>query len=222
MAHVLYGTPHPAYREMILRDSRGWFSPPPEYVWIPSGARRSKRLLDVAGGIEPESGLSLKAGQLPHRAIQILSFDFYRPIRPGALFAYLFREEYFNPVTSIDRVHHVLMKTRRWLARNEVPLAIVEKRGEYRIQGTGPYGLRRHLGENAFPLTTVGALLRRLELAGLSQFVSRDVRDGLRLSKAGTARFLVQALAEGRVVGTGQGCLRRYRLVARGGRPLRG
>lgn len=210
---VYYGTPHSPYREMVLRDSRSWYSPPADYVWDPSGARKQKRILDVESGMELGTRIRLKPGQLPHRLLHILASDFYRRHRPVPLFAQLFPGEHFSPVTSIARVHNVIMNTRRWLSRCGIPLAITEIEGHYHIDGKGPYGLRRMLASQSSPPSPVGALLRRLEVEFSGAVINRQaVTERLGLSQSGAIRLLKDAITRGKIEPLGSGPSRRYRI----------
>jgi tetratricopeptide (TPR) repeat protein len=209
MSHVYCGTPHEAYRSMILRDSGAWFEPPAEYIWkLESDA--PKRVLDVDSGMELGTTIALKAGQLSHRSLQVLASDFYRTHRPVALFGQLFAGEHFSPVTSVDRVHHVMMKTRRWLASHRIPLAIAETGGQYRLEGRGAYGLRRTLTVSA-PLGPVESLLLRLRGDSKLEFGSGWVQARLGLSRTGAVRLLREALKTGAIEARGKGPARRYR-----------
>lgn len=213
---VYYGSPHTAYRELILPRFSG---PPPgdEYLLHtrPSGEAWPLRL-DLYSGELANAKKPLKPHQLPHRFLKALCSDLYRPILLGTLFSRLFPQEHFNPTTSPDRVYQGLRRVRRWCAENDFVFHIDTVGEGYLFRLRGPctirYG-REFLGQPA-AVPPAEERLQRLRLhLGDGLFSAKTASEILSLPLRSTNRFVKDSLESGQLVQIGQGAKTKYRLA---------
>jgi hypothetical protein len=131
--HLYFGTPFESFRQRILRTADHGFSLPDHYLW--SQARQPAVTLNLVDGHikGPWPGRALSLGQSVHRFLMLLARDFYRPLPVLSAFAGLFPDEYINPLTSANRVHQVVLRSRQWLKENHFPAEIEEIDGAYRL-----------------------------------------------------------------------------------------
>lgn len=140
LTHLYYGTEWDPYRKRILASFGSRLKIPGEYEWVLKGGKTSARL-QVWDGAWEGTGAQPKPNQGIHRFIQVLSRDFYRPLRLPELHSRLFPDEYYNPFTSPKRVHRLLGRLRQWLEEQEVPLEVLHEGDRYRWKPTGPIAL---------------------------------------------------------------------------------
>lgn len=144
LTHVIFGTSFKRYREKVKVYRGTYLNLPRQYDWEigPGGASEMVRILDVGRGRELNGKVELKIGQLLHRALKLLSSDFYRPFRIGEIYGELFPDTFFNPMTSAQQIAQVVQRLRNWFQQNHIPLQIMTLESAYRLQATGPYCLR--------------------------------------------------------------------------------
>jgi hypothetical protein len=209
LTHLYFGTPYAAYRRMIEAELDGQ-QMPTQYAWKIHG-QRAKKVFDVEKGEEIEGSLSLSPGQLPHRFMQILCTDFYRPFRPVTIFSMLFPSEFYNPATSLDRVHHALHRLRIWFRENRIPLQVDETAGFYKIISTGPYALRVTLG--SMSQSPMDPLLCKMRSYFNGPFTVRQATESLRISQRSCQRLLKKAVEAGKLTTSGKGPAVKYSFV---------
>ena len=204
-----FGTPFTAYRERAVRE-----------------LGRSVNATSVSFGvggfgaptlnlISPEQSfpVAFGSGGQTHRALVALVSDQYRPQSLGGLFSALWPGDHFDPFSSPDRVHQVIRRLRRWLSQNSFPAEIVQFKGRWRLDTTGPLLIRVDGAVEA--LSAEQALLRSLESAvGGRAFSAKEARTILGLSESGFQRWAVWALENGRASRFGAGPATRYALAA--------
>lgn len=123
--YLYFGTPHHSFRHRLEHAWRGEFTIP-EYAEIGGGAEPAR----VWNPFEP----SRDWGSLSHRLNLVLLQDLYQPRRVGEIFAMLFQDEYFNPDSSVNRVHQAVRRLREFLRANDVPARLESVDGLYRLQ----------------------------------------------------------------------------------------
>lgn len=141
LSQVYFGTPFPSFRERIMRISGSDFSKKKRdflRVIRVSNSRRSARL-------DTLSPPGLKPGQIQQRLLQILTSDFYRPLRVATVYAELFPEQYYNPISSPGVVHQAIKRLRQWIGARSIPLIIEERNGSYQILAKENIEIKVHL-----------------------------------------------------------------------------
>jgi hypothetical protein len=157
------------------------------------------------------SGSQLSPGQLVHRLLRILATDFYRPFRPAYLSSQLFPGEYFNPRTSIDRVHKALRRLRQWLKAHRVPLEVSEEEGCYRLRSSKPLVLRTTL--EPIPATGLEGLFQLLEKSVAMDLVlsALEMEKRLGVSRATVHRLIQWGMESSKLEAIGSGSAVRYK-----------
>lgn len=132
LERLYFGTPYPAYRRRIERESGVSFGERDSFVRVLKGQRP----------VVVDTLSAFKAGQVSQRLLALLASDSYKPFRLDALHGELFPDRYYNPATSPVVVHQAVSRLRRRLDREGVPLTVAEHRSEYSLTATGPCALR--------------------------------------------------------------------------------
>lgn len=203
---VLFGTPFPFYRQRIL-DMSGRQPSRSEYRF---GDQASSSFYRLATG-ETNSGLKQAPGSAAHRLMAALLRDFYRPLRIAGLFAELYPGEAFDIFTSPDRVHQVLRRCRRDLARAGVPARIVSENAGLRLKVDGAFCFVVPLEPE--PVDRQHLWLARLKSRyGAELFDARDAQELLGVSASSIKRFARWARDCGAILPEGRGRATRYRL----------
>lgn len=211
---VFAGTPHVSFRRKMEQDVNGWFALPSRYRWHIGGPYPSTSCLDVRTGQTLDSHVSLKAGQGPHRLLQALTQDFYRPTLTGTLFASVFPGEHFDPKSSPKRIEQHAARLRRWFSEHQIPLSIDVREGAYRLRATAPIDLI--VSVTAAEVATRDPFER--DLAALKRawpykaFSSRQAAEHLERDLEDTRRFLNEAVERKSLLrlGRGRGTLFRF------------
>jgi hypothetical protein len=129
---LYFRSPFPAFRERVapLFGPRG---APESYEWtIGEGKGPLAELSALQGALAPRRA-PLKQGQALQRALATLLEDFCRPATVGRLHERLFPGTPFHPRRSVDRIHQILRRLRRWLKSSGLPLALLEEDRSYRL-----------------------------------------------------------------------------------------
>jgi tetratricopeptide (TPR) repeat protein len=206
---LYHGTPYAEYRRKMAEEFKPDFEVPESSEWELGGGGAS-RTLDLRTGREDPGTASLKPGQLPHRLVECLASDSYRPFRTAELFARLFPDQYFHPESSVARVHQSVKRLRAWFDAQGVPLTIEEKGGHYRLVAQEPYSIRTYLasGPRASEEVQLGSLRKEFEDR---EFSAREAAAALGISKRSATRALKWGVEEKRLEVREAGPLTRYR-----------
>lgn len=205
IARVYFGTPFSAFRDRFERDL-GSPVPGERYVWQLGRAVRAPTvdLLDPARG--------LKEGTLLFRLAGTLLSDFYRPLRPAALFVRIFPGEHYNPHSGPHRVHQAIRRLRGWLDARGIPLRIVGDESGYRLQGKP--SVRLVVPRPGRGLARTDVAVERLRRATQGPFSSKDAERVLGLESRTAVRVLRDAVERGALVREGSGRRTRYRIAS--------
>lgn len=134
---VYFGTPYLSYRERLLKECAE-FTVPSSYEWHPNGkGTRGKTLFsldEVTFGSEKDK---FDRGSVLHQLLKTLSSDFYRPMRLATIHHRLYPAEFYNPDSSPARVHRSIVRFRKWVTANKLPINIAETNGDYSLKSTG-------------------------------------------------------------------------------------
>ncbi|MCB0364801.1 MAG: hypothetical protein H6624_17245 [Bdellovibrionaceae bacterium] len=210
--HLYYGTPYPSYRERVLRLAN-MQSPPSHFVYTPGKQSSTpNRVFDLETARERDGTWELRAGQVLHRLFVAIYRDWYRPLRVGQAFAVLFPDEYFNPATSVDRVHQAVKRLRESLLDREVPIEVLESHGAYQLSVGADYGVR----VPADPLPLEGKELEMRQLKSIvetKEFTSREARVKLGVSHATMNRLINWAQDHNKIIRLGSGTKTKYRIA---------
>jgi hypothetical protein len=200
-AHLLnrlyHGTPFTHFRDLLLRE----FSRPgklQEYFdWV--GGRKNepiRKVVDLGDWSGEGDAGQLTPGQLSHALISVLAADLYSPKKMGSLFGALFPNEYFNPVTSPEKVYKVVQRARTWFLEKDLPMVIDQAHGYYRLRlGEGISMRLRASSKSTVRPNKIEHLvfyLQRVKQAGVS-FSAKDLAAELQISQRTVNRLLKEA-----------------------------
>jgi tetratricopeptide (TPR) repeat protein len=152
--HLMFGTPHPRYRERI----ESLVGAPPSSTYMLGSSK--KLLLDLNNGTWRGKS-QIKAGQKIHQVLSVLTRDFYAPRTLGSVFSELYPDEYFNVQSSPFRIHQLIMRTRRWLEENKIPALIKSEDGTFKFSIKGEFGLIVPYGSDS--VDSVSVRLKQLQ-----------------------------------------------------------
>ncbi|MDZ4081872.1 MAG: hypothetical protein U1E10_02965 [Bdellovibrionales bacterium] len=215
--HVYFGTPFPTYRKRLRDATADWLVIPDSYLHHPlPQATAETRIFQMNSGEERNNkNVTLPVGKSLHTALQILVSDFYRPFLIGSLFSEVFRDEYFNPVSSPRRVAFLVHRLRNWFDENNVPLDIVSNRDGYRLLATAPYTLELS-SQGSSGATSNQSQYERLQgflkRNNVAEFTAREIAVALDTSERSARYFLKWAVESNLVTRTGSGRQIRYKL----------
>lgn len=201
------GTPYPAFQERLNTK----FGPAAEeslYAWdIPHGDKYRH------GAMTKVDPFKLKPGQLLQRLLLALSSDFYRPFKLVELHELVFPGEYFNPDSSVLKIHQAMSRLRAWLKSENIPLVLSEKRETYSLLAHGPCQMNVFLGgKEAHPqarpviVQAVESLAKGLQ----GEFGITDAIRVLAVPRRTAIRYLSEATEQGLLEKRGKGKLTRY------------
>lgn len=142
----------------------------------------------------------LSPGDLPHLLLIQLLSDTYSGARSGEIHSRLFPKQFFNPYTSLDRVHHVVQRLREMLTMQIPGLTLRSDGGFYRLDFSAletPIEIPREWP----PPTALNVKLHALrERLNRDQFDSKDVQSAFELSRSAANR-LIASWREADIVG---------------------
>lgn len=202
--YVYFGTPIEAYRTRLTAEFKDATPVPRFFDWsLMPGAAKTRT-------IDPSD---LKAGQVLHRLLRLLSSDFYRPLSLGTIHAQLYPGEFFNPVSSPQRVRVAFKRLHVWAKSHAFPIKVIPKNGFYRLQATAPCAIRVESASTDLVASFTVAKLREGWNGGLF-FSAADAARALSLPARTVLRRLSEAVDQGLLVRVGTGPLVKYRFRA--------
>lgn len=208
LSRLIYGTPFAFYRSRVS-SHLGRQPVSSHYIF---GAEQSPRFVLATGEVE---GKTVSApGNTVHQLLAVLLSDLYRPWSVGSIFAELFPNEYFDVFSSPNRVHQLLWRLRRWFDANEIPVALSEYDGQYRLEIKGDFAFvipshRVTLDEQEICLRKIQSLF-----GNHSTFSSREVQEKLGISSSSFKRLASWALENKKIERMGASRATVYRIVA--------
>jgi hypothetical protein len=210
LARKLYfGSAAPAYRARLERHFEIPRSP---RVFITQGFNYTA---DAGSSIHFLNGFdgALSPGDLPHLVLMVLLSDAYRSLRSGQLHSRLFPGDYYNPFTSLDRVHQVMKRARTEIAAQWPGADIVHTGGVYRLDLSNvdkAVEIAAHIPAQDALEVRLRALEMRLESP---VFESKDVQNVFSLSRAAANRLIATWKDEAKIAQEGSSARsRRYRI----------
>lgn len=208
LIQLYFFTPYDGFRKKIVEALGRDVLIPQVWHWGKSGGT----VLNPLRGSLSDGRAQLPVGQAVHRFLILLCSDLYRPVTLVCAFSKLFPEEYFNPVSSPNRIHQVVRRFRKWVEKNSLPLELQEIDGTYKLILTGAMSVaipREPLPLDAKELEFIW--LR--ELFNLEQFTAKDVIEATGLSRSSAHRLLQWAVQEKKVQVSGNTKGARYKMA---------
>lgn len=196
---VAFGTPFQGYQARIRRLVPEF---KPAKTWTLGFASAAATTI-----VELETIQDLSP--LPLLLFKNLTRDFYKPISTGELHQRLYPDEYFNPLSSPQKIATLVQVLRAWFAAHALPLRIVARNREYRLEGDPGIGII--LGRSPSAKAILPAKIRPLMEFRSDVFSVTDAAKRLQVTERQARRILNlpehQAFVESRPLRRG-----RYRL----------
>lgn len=167
--------------------------------------------------LDPLSDLKgdLAAGTVTHAAFMLLLSDSYKSFRSGELHSTLFPNDFFNPDSSLNRVHQALHRTRQALEAQLPGMEILAEGSTYRLRiPEGSPALKWSVGLNDFSPERIRLEILKRELKAQSTFTSNDAQKVFGISRSAANRVIQQWRESGLVTVTENGRRIEYRLKA--------
>lgn len=212
--HVYFGSPHRKFRENVAEQISIFCDIPEQYNQSFENKPASKtkvRCFDMHEAKEINSEIYLKNGQAMHRVLQTIASDFYKPVRATEIFSLAFPNEYYDPTVSINRVHQVIKRLRRWLSESVVPLKIIEDNNSYQVIGSEQYLIRwtdrQQVFDADYRLNQLNKKFRN------NLFNLHDAGVHLNMPARSVSRLLKNAIENGLIRQEGAGPQTKYRII---------
>lgn len=141
---VYFGTPFPAYREIMMKRLDHKLAPPEAFVYGGNSECKPSRVFDLKSARMDDRSASLKEGGLVHRFLNHMCSDFYRPLRFGSIFDELYPDEYYDPELSLAKINQLAQRLRGWFAESGIDGELKGKTGTLQLLLKGQAGFRRH------------------------------------------------------------------------------
>lgn len=197
--HLYFGTPFQSYRDRIALLAPAE-EPQSSYVFGNVNAVR----FDVATGTLDGREI-LSFGGNPHKLLEILLRDFYRPSSVGAIFSQLYPTEHFNIFSSPGRVRQTIVRMREGFEASGFSIDIQNSLGGYRIPTRQPVAFQISIERQ--PVDRHLRLISRVRerFRERLNFTAKEAQSELGLSPASFLRFARSAIDNGQLEKFGAG-----------------
>ncbi|MCB0367740.1 MAG: hypothetical protein KDD68_20220 [Bdellovibrionales bacterium] len=209
---LFIGTPFPEYRARMQRLF-GELNVPVKFAFEIDSERpgvnvKSRPWVDMLSLESNVKNFKIKAGHLFHRLLLSLTRDFYVPTNVNMVFAALHPKEYFNPVTSPQRVYSLVNRFNMEMDEAKVPMQVEVRNGCYRVVSVGCSVRLLVYSEE------VSAARSRLAAYKAGDCInSAQLAKEFGVSSRTAARWLREAIGEGAVVSERKGREIYYRVL---------
>ena len=145
-----------------------------------------------------------KPGSKVHGLLCALHADIYRPARVGTLFSAIFPDEEFDSLSSVNRIHQLMWRTRAWLAKSKMALKIVQDKFQYRCHCLPGFAIIQYR-EKKQAQSNLDHSLEKAQMTFNELFFSKsDLAKCLQTSNSTTLRILNYGLSKGLIVRNGE------------------
>lgn len=211
---LFLGTPYPGFRARLSELGCRL----PEHAAIPFGGDpiHSSPIVNIAE-LTMENGTDqliegLREGEWV--LIKTLTKDLYRPPKLGDLFAALYPNESFSPISSSNRVHQRIFRFNQKMEELDLGFFIEAEKNYYRLHCRKPYQLvltedARHKEGSSDPN------LKKIETWLENDiFSSHDAQKVLKMTERSCQRWLKSQIEAGYIEKTGSGRKTRYKIAS--------
>lgn len=203
---ILLGTPYRGYRSRVESLFRVALSETRDLEYCPGSVDQfnTRCGLDL-NEIKDHAFLSSTSWPL----LQLMTKDIYRPPRMGVVFSALYKNEYFDPFTSPQRVRNCIFRFNEWAAQQDCAFRIKIDGGDFRLIGPADTSIR--CTQRPRPLQSWQAALKVFKDLNQSRsFTNQELAKALGLSPRASSELLKKALQSNRVEKIGRGKNSRY------------
>ncbi len=211
LEHLYFSTPFKFFRQRILNFAGPNFQLSKTYTWSASRSPQSRFNL-ASGKVQGNVTAALPIGQSMHRFMILLCQDLYRPLSASGAFGKLFPQEFMNTETSINRVHQIVKRCRKWINEFKLDLQIEESEGGYRLIAGEKIGIVLPLEPLPLQTTELEWLLLEMHFGNRS-FDIHEAKAILSSSDSKVHRLLRWAFEQGCLKKIGKGAGTFYQVV---------
>lgn len=206
MQRILLGTPYQGYHDRMESLFGIAVSGSKNLIYCPTQAELNPRCIGLNGNEIAENSF-LNSTSWP--LLQIMTKDIYRPPRMGVIFNSLYKNEYFDPFTSPQRVRNSIFRFNDWAKATNCEFKIRIDGGDF--QFVGPEGLGIISTQRERPLIGWQAALKVFKTQNDSRsFTTSDVAKVLKITPRSALNILQKALALKKIEKIGTGKSSRY------------
>lgn len=210
---LYFGTPFPHYLSK-LNEGRGPELPEHYIYHLGNAESTNSQTLDLRKQTLETNGveISLELTPMQIRLLKSLLVDLYRPLKWGELFNGLFPEEYFDPFSSINRLHQIIFRLNETLRNQSVDLRISSDDAGCRMLSGANLRFKIHKEmEESLYIDPQLLLLKSTEIQN-SEFTINDLCLKYGGSKRTQRRWIKKMLEEGKLLKIGNNRSSRYKL----------
>ena len=141
--------------------------------------------------------------------IQLMTKDIYRPPRMGLVFSGLYKDEYFDPFTSPQRVRNSVFRFNEWAEACDNKFRIKVLNGDFIL--SGPEGVSVACTQNSRPLASWQAALKFFKSSNESRsFTSAELAKVLGITQRSASGILKKAVTSNKLQKISSGKNSRY------------
>lgn len=210
LTHLYFGTPFPQYKKRILTVGADKFELPASYVWRLNQKMQPKSFLDLSTGAVSGAEISgsLEGKKQALGLMQALTADFYRPARISTIVETLYKDQYFDPFSTPNRVHQLIWRIKKEIIKSGLPVSLTEDEG-YVLTTQQSFGFVTY-ADYAEPEDELLLLKRKFSK---TEFKSEKAVAVLGKSVRKTQQLLSAAVLEKKLIRTGVARAIRYRFT---------
>lgn len=194
--HLYWGTPFESYRNRIKKAMPSGTTFPTYYSWKIQ-KNESRLTIDVESGKTLNGiGKNISFASTEHMLLLLLCRDFYKPTTALSAFTSLFPHEYANATTSINRVHKIVGRLRKWSSQFGKNILIQEVDGSYALEFSqiATFQIPETLPNLDFKNLQIQEFKKNLKVRS---FTYNEVKEILKVSKSNAYRIIQEWKVKG-------------------------
>ena len=213
-SRLYYSCSHDSFRKLYLDPIKSEFELSHHIRW---STGKAPQVLHLDQDLTDKNKKSIQTHQVLFKTLKALFSDYWTPLDVFKIHGLVFPEEYFNPNSSIDKVHKSMERLRAFL--KDVPglsLSIESNRDfGYRLRCESGLVVIYPEDTGGFQNSLVDQFVVDLRSHfGDQPFTRKDVDERLGLSVRKSNRRLAEARDSGQILSFGQGRGKHYKLAS--------
>lgn len=189
---VFWGSHLAPYKRRVLDLFHNGLTIGNEFVWISPYGKAAESVDSDLVALAPTTLLK--------KFFFLMTRELYRPLRITELSDFLHPQEFFNPQSTPEKIHSLVLRARNWLENMGLPLKIVSYRKGFKLEFTGPGQLLLHLS-----LSQAKKISIPVKIKAQKTFTSQEWARENNVSARTARRQLAVLVKLGQIGGTQQG-----------------
>ena len=208
LQRVYYGSPFPAYRQRVVTEAKEKLHIENSYLWRLNNKKRPEKWIDLKTGQNEKGNIVFSPNKQILQLLAVLATDFYRPIQISNVFQALFPGQYFDPFSSSNRIDQAILRLRRYIKDQNIPLLITQNSG-FNLVAISDFGLIKYL---EYPKQDMDFEKLEIEFKN-SEFKLRDALKVFKIPKRSLQALFKKWVDAGKLKIIGGGSNTRYCLI---------